>query len=250
MVLTAGLVGVVFGQAASSRDAALPGTPVLVELFTSEGCSDCPPADALLARLEATQFVPGAHAIVLSEHVTYWNHLGWRDPFSFEEMTERQEEYRARFGLESSYTPQMVVDGSMQFVGSDAGALRNAVARAAAAPKAKLALEDVRWTGKDVRFAVRGPADAGAKLVAVLAENAAGSEAARGENAGRILHHVAVVRILKEFGPNADDGRPLRLSATTLAGGQAATHTFRLVVFLADGKTGQVLAVAERTLNP
>jgi hypothetical protein len=122
------------GQAATAQSPS-SRVPVLVELFTSEGCSDCPPADALLAKLDATQPMPGAQIIVLSEHVTYWNHQGWSDPFSFDAMTERQEEYVRRLGLDSSYTPQMVVDGTEQFVGSSARALAAALQKEIAVPR-------------------------------------------------------------------------------------------------------------------
>jgi len=223
--------------------------PVLVELFTSEGCSDCPPADELLGRLDATQPVPGAQAIVLSEHVTYWNHLGWRDPFSLDDIDERQKQYVERFKLDSSYTPQMVVDGAVQFVGNNPGKLGAAVARAAATPKAKILIEDAHLVGGTVSFSVHGDNNPGATLVAAMAQNATQSKIVRGENAGRTLHYVAVVRAIKDFGSKATDGRPLRLSGVISSDKDKNEGPLRLVVFLADRKTGHVLAIAEQTLS-
>ena len=222
--------------------------PVLVELFTSEGCSDCPPADRLLEELDTKQPIPHTQAIVLSEHVTYWNHLGWRDPFSLDEIDQRQNEYGNRFRLDSVYTPQAVIDGSAQLVGNNGSGLAQAVEHAASTPKIPLTISDAHWDNGAVVFSVHGPADSGAKLVAVLAADATGAKIIRGENAGRTLHHVAVVRTIKDFGSSGSDGRSLRLSGGSLAHDPSTAPT-RLVVFLADKKTGHITAVSEQTLS-
>src|ERR1700674_66861 len=120
---------------ATTQPPADGSTPVLVELFTSEGCSSCPPADALLMRLGRTQPVRQAGVIVLEEHVDYWDRLGWKDPFSSEAATARQGEYGAAFGGGQVYTPQMVVDGHAEFVGSSEGEALRAVRTAAETPK-------------------------------------------------------------------------------------------------------------------
>jgi hypothetical protein len=235
---------------ATAQSATAPGrVPVLVELFTSEGCSDCPPADRLLEELDAKQFVPGAQAIVLSEHVTYWNHLGWRDPFSMDEIDERQKEYGDRFKLDSIYTPQAVVDGAVQMVGNNTSDLTRAVANAATTQKKPITIQDAHWENGTAVFIVHGAADSGAKLFAVLAADATRSEVARGENAGRTLHHVAVVRVMKDFGSAIADGKQLRLSGGGLSRGNEASGPARLVVFLVDRKTGHVAAAAEQTMN-
>src|SRR3954452_17804240 len=120
--------------ALSSPAQAASRIPVLVELFTSEGCSSCPPADTLLGVLDEKQPIPGAEVIVVSEHVDYWNYIGWTDPFSSAVYSRRQQEYGRRLGLESVYTPQMVVDGQFQFVGSDERLATAAITRSARVP--------------------------------------------------------------------------------------------------------------------
>ncbi len=218
-------------------------TPVLVELFTSEGCSDCPPAEKLLGQVDAMQPFAGVHAIVLEEHVTYWDHQGWRDPFSLEEMTDRQKEYQQRFGLSDIYTPQMVVDGAEQFVGSDARALEKAIAAESDKPRTPLTIDSVRPEKGAVAFSVHAASAKGTRLVAMVAADTTVSQVARGENAGKTLHHVAVVRGLKEFGSDAVDGRSLKVPNNNIAGPE------RIVAFLVDQKTGHVLGSAEATLN-
>ena len=105
-------------------------SPVIVELFTSEGCSSCPPADDLLARLEH-QNISNARVIALEEHVDYWNHLGWTDPFSSPLYTARQNEYAVAFKVDSVYTPQMIINGRVEFVGNSGGRAASEIQRAA-----------------------------------------------------------------------------------------------------------------------
>jgi hypothetical protein len=237
------------GQASSAlTPTATRPTPVLVELFTSEGCSDCPPADAVLAQLDK-QVIPGAQVIVLSEHVTYWNHLGWADPFSFDEIDFRQQSYVRQFGLDSPATPQFVVDGAMQLAGNNPPVLAGFIKSAATTPKIKIEIGDAHRTANGaVEFTVHAAPATKATLVAVIAENATHSEVARGENAGRTLHHIAVVRVLKEFGPSAGDGRTLELSGGSVLRAEKDGEPLRLVVFLVSHS--RVVGAAEQTLNP
>jgi hypothetical protein len=235
------------GASATQANVSPARQPVLVELFTSEGCSDCPPADELLARLDATQFVPGAHVIVLSEHVTYWNHDGWVDPYSLDEMTQRQSSYVSRFRLDSAYTPQAVVDGAAQVIGGDRAALIHAISVAAQKAKPDLRIEGASWNGNTIGFAVKAPEGMRGVLYVALAEDAASSAVGRGENAGRTLHHVAVVRLMKTMGRNKTDEKPLALQ---LGNGETLTgHAYRLIAFVTDGEGGRVLAAAEVPIN-
>ena len=139
------LVAVVVAQPTPSPP--LASIPVLVELFTSEGCSSCPPADALLARLQRDQPVPNANIIVLEEHVDYWDHLGWHDRFSSHQITDRQPSYARRLRLDDIYTPQMVIDGTDQFTGNDSAHALRAIAQAAHTPKLNLTLSPVTFDG-------------------------------------------------------------------------------------------------------
>ena len=236
------------GHGAEQAASAAPARPVLVELFTSEGCSDCPPADNLLARLDAEQPVDGVHVIVLSEHVTYWNHDGWRDPFSLLQMDERQTHYVEQFQLQSSYTPQAVIDGAEQVVGNDARHVLQAVQHEAGLPEKQLTIAQATLEKGTVSFAVRAPESDGDNLVAALAQDVSRSEVTRGENAGRTLHHVAVVRAMKEFKADFAQGRALSLSAND-PDRHPGAGAMRLVVFLEDTRSGRVVGAAEKVLT-
>jgi hypothetical protein len=191
------------GVTADASAAAIP-VPILVELFTAEGCSSCPPADQLLQKLDESQPVPGAQLIVLSEHVTYWDWLGWKDPNSSSYVTDRQAAYVARFGLKSPYTPEMVVDGRTEFVGNDAHLAGQAIDKAVHGEKVLVHLSSIALDSPGklrARVAVVALAkNPGADVYFVVALNRADSQVERGENKGRHLQHVAVVQSITRVG--------------------------------------------------
>lgn len=182
------------GPAAPARDSRF----ALVELFTSEGCSSCPPADQLLSRLSADAKRSGDPVAALSFHVTYWNRLGWTDRFSDESFTRRQGAYAKQMGLGSVYTPQVVVDGDHECVGSDAPSVERAVR--AALSRSRSTGITMKLTpdgdGIDAECVVTG-APEGSVLWVAWADQEDSSSPDRGENEGRSLHHVNVVRTLE-----------------------------------------------------
>ena len=179
--------------------------PVVVELFTSEGCSSCPPADALLSRL-AMESVPGATVIALGLHVDYWDELGWKDPASLPQATARQSAYARALGNGNRiYTPQLVVDGRDEMIATDAAAVQSAIAKALKQPHARVTLAvDIDGSALIARGRVTDlpPEAAKESVEAILAvtEDDLTNVVKRGENAGRTLHHDAVVRALVQMG--------------------------------------------------
>jgi hypothetical protein len=176
-------------------------TPVVVELFTSEGCSSCPPADALLTKLMDQQNVAGVQVIALEEHVDYWDRDGWRDPFSSAEFTARQNKYVQQLHLESAYTPQMVIDGRTEVVGNDSRAALKELAKAARGTRIPVRLTLREKSADEVSLAVEvEAARSSGAVVAAITESKLATDVARGENAGRNLKHSAVVRKLIAVG--------------------------------------------------
>jgi len=250
--LTAALIFSAIGLMSAAADRNSARVPVLLELFTSEGCSSCPPADRLLEVLDQKQPVAGADLIVLSEHVDYWNQLGWRDPYSSTQYSARQEQYN-RSTSDGVYTPQLVVDGRFRFVGSDQREASSAIQKALREPKVPITISNVARDGQEVRAHIELPtADQSFKgkqgvLYLAIADNRAESHVARGENAGRALAHVAVTRVLRQVGTLDLDSATakdvtLALQPEIGAGGS------RIVAFIQDPTSGHILGVAARRL--
>lgn len=221
-------------------------SPILIELFTSEGCSSCPPADDWVQKLDAAQPVPGADVIVLSEHVDYWNHDGWKDPYSSASLTERQSSYSHVLKLSDIYTPQIIVDGTAELRLSDPQRTAQILEKETAAPKIPVRIDSISVDGSAVRGQVgtdAASANQDADVYVALTLNHAQSQVLRGENGGKLLTHVAVVQSLKKLG--------------RLETGKASSHDFqlklksgtdpgniRIVAFVQETGQGKVLGAA------
>jgi hypothetical protein len=233
---------------ASGNAAQSPATPVLVELFTSEGCRDCPPADTVLQNLIDSSPVPGVQVIGLGQHVDYWDRLGWKDRFSSAALTDRQRAYATRFATESIYTPQMVVDGRTEFVGSDFGAARKAIERALAQKHGVVRIDiqpgspsrlPVLIVAQNLPAIERG--DRADVLVAVT-EDQLRSSVSRGENNGRLLRHAAVVRSMSTLGELPPDGGEFRTEIPIVSAWQR--NNLKIVAFVQARKARAILASA------
>jgi hypothetical protein len=209
--------------------------PVVVELFTSEGCSSCPAADSLLAELQTRQLNPKIDIIALSEHVDYWNSLGWKDPFSAATFSERQQTYAELLHSSDVYTPQAVIDGRFATVGSNRQNVLKAIASSGESAKPELRITVTRQG--NALLVDAEPSEKGNLWVAITQARAV-SHVVHGENAGRTLEHVGVVR-----------------SLTKLKAGQARIDIDRnwnsdlsVVAFVQDGHTGRILQATEKKI--
>ena len=233
--------------AGSMMEGGSPGArvPVLLELFTSEGCSSCPPADRFLEKLDREQPVAGADLIVLSEHVDYWNQLGWADPFSSQLYSQRQREYASHQGGEV-YTPELVIDGQKGLVGSDEREVMQAVRGAARGQKAMLQV-GAEKVDRQLKVTVRLSEPADGVLYVALAHDAMKSNVLRGENAGRGLSHVAVVYAIQKVGKVDRQSDTTHEARISLPPGISSEKT-RVVAFVEKTAGGRVVAVGQTRL--
>lgn len=228
---------------------------VVIELFTSEGCSSCPPADALLQKIHLKRTPEGQVIVGLSEHVTYWNSEGWKDPFSDDVFTDRQSAYASRLSRDGPYTPQMVVNGRLQFVGNDTASLQKALQASAEQPHIDLEIVSAALTPSgsdrrslDLRYAVKSPVPSPLDVVAVITDDADQSSVLRGENAGKSLQHVSVARALTRVGTVRDgteQNAHLRLPQNLDFGNGVGHH---LVLLLQQPHQGAIVGAAIQAL--
>jgi hypothetical protein len=218
-----------------------PKPPVLVELFTSEGCSSCPSADRALTLLEKQQPVNSADAVTLEFHVDYWDGPGWKDAFSSHLYTQRQEEYASAFKLGSDYTPQMVIDGQSEFVGSDLGKATNAIEKIAAAPKGDITTQA---KADSVKIGITNlPSHEVATVFLAAAEDNLTSNVSGGENAGEKLSHTSVVRELKAVGAIEKGADKFAVETALPLQPAWKKESLRYVVFVQENSSRKVLAV-------
>jgi hypothetical protein len=251
---------VVSGSLSNTESQSAPSEPglkpVVVELFTSEGCSSCPPADTLLQKLQAQQPVAGAEIIAIEEHVDYWNHDGWIDPYSSPEWTERQQVY-ASLNRNDAYTPEMVVDGRSQFVGNNKSEALREIGKAAQAPKIDVSVTAKPEANGSQHLTVsigRLHEDSANDLPEVwlaVTEDGLTSSVSRGENSGRVLHHVATLRSLRKIGvPDLGGGAvTFRVDPVIKISPHWNPGNLRLTVFVQEKRSREILGAASTKIK-
>jgi hypothetical protein len=232
---------------ANAADSPNNGAPVLIELFTSEGCSSCPPADRLLMDLDRTQPVSGADLIVLSEHVDYWNSLGWQDPWSSAFFSQRQSSYSDQFGLRSVYTPQLVVNGEAEASGNDWDQAKKACEKALSEQKVPVHITGISLDGGTVRAHLETDALPDsirkADLYVVIALDHTESQVRAGENNGRKLSHVSVVQSMTKVGSLAK-GKSFAQDVQLKLNSKSDPNNLRVIAFVQEPGPGKVLGAA------
>ena len=211
----------------------------VIELFTSEGCSSCPPADALAEEIQKKY--KDENVLVLGYHVDYWDRLGWKDPFSSADHTKRQNYYAGVFNLNSIYTPQVVVNGETEFVGSNRSKLLNAITQnLKEKTDTKINLKTaVNASGKiSVEYSTGSKNSAEEQLVLLLVQKMATNKIKRGENEGRTLHHINIVRAISYLPISTRQ----QTSTFSFPGGLKKEDVF-IAAFIQNKKTGEINAL-------
>jgi len=220
-------------------------------MFTSEGCSSCPPADALLNRIDAGQPIPGAQIIILSEHVTYWDHDGWKDPNSSAELTDRQNSYEEVLKRDSAFTPQLIVDGTVSPRINDPTGIGDALRKAAATPKVAVRIGDVTVDPGNpavLRTHIETDVNAdqhNADVFVAVALDHYESQVLKGENGGKHLTFVAVVQDLKKIG-KLPKGKNFAEDVQLKLPNGADPKNIRLIAFVQEPGPGKLLGAALR----
>jgi hypothetical protein len=215
--------------------------PVVVELFTSEGCSSCPPADAMLTKLSHQRDTNIAKLILLEEHVEYWNNGGWTDPFSAPTYTQRQYDYTKELHLATAYTPQIVIDGQTQASGNNPRAVQQLILDAAKTPM-PAAVSLNRVSADKLQVSVNNAAAKFDVLLAVTEDDLTNNVRA-GENSGRTLTHSAVVRELHRLGSTAEGKFEKTVSLPDKSGWKK--DNLRVIVLVQNPSSGAILGAAE-----
>jgi hypothetical protein len=215
----------------------------VVELFTSEGCSSCPPADDLISKIQKES--NNRPVFILAYHVDYWNRLGWKDVFSSPTYSQRQKQY-ARWLHSTVYTPQAVVNGSKEFVGSKEGALRSAIEGGLQAPDlSKVSLHDIQKTEAKITFQYQLENQIpDVSLLLALLEKTAVTKVLKGENAGRDLSHVQIVRDLQTINLN---GQNTGAGVFEIPGGLDKSK-LEVIAFLQKNSNGQIVGASKAAL--